>query len=414
MNTKPISLLWFGDAACVTTGFGRVASNILGGLYDTGKYDIRQLGLNYYGDPHNKPYDIFPARTGDPFGRGRLKEVLLGLEPDVFITNNDIWALDWIVPILSEVRQETQKPIPWIAYFPIDGGPLKQKWLNFIKAHIDIPVTYTKWARHQLNRMDKDFEIDYVYHGVDTSMFSPNDTVKKAMREQLSEGLGREIDFTIGYVGRNQPRKRLPELLVAYGQFVKENPNALLYLHTPAIDRGWNLKELVNSLKIPKNTVAITPNLIASMGIDDISLGDLYRFFDVFCLPTVGEGFGLPLIEGMASGCAIVSTDCSVVPEIVGDAGLLVNAGHNEVMTNDNEFIRPIPSVSGMKMAFDTLYHNPDVLKEVSEKGVERAKTFDNWNIDFWVEKIKSAEELINRKKTNKLDFDLDLFEEVK
>ena len=163
--------------------------------------------------------------------------------------------------------------------------------------------------------------------------------------------------------------------------------------------------------------IIMTPNHSVSMGMPAESLSGLYQFFDVLCLPTVGEGFGIPLIEGMASGCPIVTTDCSVTSEIIGQAGILVEPGHYEIMTKDNEMLRPIPSISAMVEAFNYLYNHKDVYDAMSKRGVQRAKAmFSNWNIPFWEEKIVKAQEIIEKsqRKSKGLDFDLDLYEEVR
>ena len=184
---KLARIFWFGDGACVTTGFGRVAKSILVPLYKTGKYDIVQLGINYYGDPHSLPFRIFPLRYGDMYGVGRLYEVLKGMEPDVLITNNDIWAVDWVAKQLNIVRQELGKIIPWIHYFPLDGLPVKSEWTHFLRTSVDIPVAYTKWAVEEINKVDPLVQVEQIYHGVDTLMFYPDESIKQQFRKQLSK-----------------------------------------------------------------------------------------------------------------------------------------------------------------------------------------------------------------------------------
>lgn len=408
-----MKILNIGDGASVATGFGRVNKNILNGLQDNG-YEVVQLGLNYFGDPHKELFDIYPTSDSDRYGHTKLMPVLREENPDILFTVNDIWATFWMIPILNRYRTETGKVLPWVAYFPVDGIPFKKEWVDFIKYKVDVPVTYTKWAQSIIQSVDNSLELDYVYHGVDTSVFSPNSSIKNQFKKTLSEQLERNVNFVIGYVGRNQPRKRLPELLMAYKTLIEkyEVNDAVLYLHTNTPDQGWDLKELKKTLQIPDNQVLITPTFSISKGMPEDYLANLYRFFDVFCLPTIGEGFGLPLIEAMASGCAVVSTNCSVVPEIVGDAGYLVNPGHYEVLTRDNELIRPVPSVSEMANAFMHYYSNATQRELHQAKALERSKEFSSWHIDFWVNKMKQAEEIINTK-TKGLQFDVSLFEEI-
>src|SRR5262249_51194424 len=67
---------------------------------------------------------------------------------------------------------------------------------------------------------------------------------------------------------------------------------------------------------------------------DDAEVGRLYREADVFCLPTVQEGFGIVFLEAMASGLPVVATTAAAIPEVVpdGKAGLLVPPGDVEAL----------------------------------------------------------------------------------
>jgi len=58
-----IKILFYGDAPPCATGFATVARNVLMGLHNTGRYDIKILGINYWGDPHEFPFPIWPTGT---------------------------------------------------------------------------------------------------------------------------------------------------------------------------------------------------------------------------------------------------------------------------------------------------------------------------------------------------------------
>jgi glycosyltransferase involved in cell wall biosynthesis len=77
--------------------------------------------------------------------------------------------------------------------------------------------------------------------------------------------------------------------------------------------------------------------------IDEPDLPALYSAADLFCFPSLYEGFGLPPLEAMACGTPVVCSNSSSLPEVVGDGGLLVSprspalsAAITEVLTNDN------------------------------------------------------------------------------
>ena len=65
----------------------------------------------------------------------------------------------------------------------------------------------------------------------------------------------------------------------------------------------------------------------------------LYGLADLFAYPSLYEGFGLPCLEAMACGCPVVSSDCTSLPEVVGDAGLLVMPGSVDALTGAMERI---------------------------------------------------------------------------
>ena len=77
---KKIRILAYCDSPTCATGFGTVSRNIFEGLYNTGRYEIDVLGINFWGDPHNFPYRIWPTGTNaekDPYGRKKICNMIL-------------------------------------------------------------------------------------------------------------------------------------------------------------------------------------------------------------------------------------------------------------------------------------------------------------------------------------------------
>ena len=85
---------------------------------------------------------------------------------------------------------------------------------------------------------------------------------------------------------------------------------------------------------------------------------DLYNLADLFVFPSLYEGFGLPPLEAMACGTPVVAADNSSIPEVVGDAARLVDAGNPEDLA---EAIR------------DVLDH-PDQAEELVRRGLKRCR----------------------------------------
>jgi glycosyltransferase involved in cell wall biosynthesis len=94
--------------------------------------------------------------------------------------------------------------------------------------------------------------------------------------------------------------------------------------------------------------------------VPDDDLAVIYRGAFGFCMPSLYEGFGLPLLEAMASGIPSMSSNTSSLPEIGGDAAIYFNPLSEEEMA----------------AALERLVSDSELRKALSDRGVERAKRF--------------------------------------
>lgn len=116
-----------------------------------------------------------------------------------------------------------------------------------------------------------------------------------------------------------EPRKNLPRLLAAYAQL----PHALRIQHPLALvgAKGWLNTELERQLAPLERT-----GQIRRLGyVPEEDLHALYAGAHAFAYPSLYEGFGLPLLEAMASGIPALSSNCSSLPEVAGDAAMLID-----------------------------------------------------------------------------------------
>jgi len=120
-------------------------------------------------------------------------------------------------------------------------------------------------------------------------------------------------------VGTLEPRKNLPTLLRAYVKLRRESGFDLPLVLAGA--RGWNdgdIFSLIESLGLAGSVVHIS-------SLDDLQLAHLYRAAAVLALPSHYEGFGLPVLEAMHCGCPVVISDRGSLPEVAGDAAILLD-----------------------------------------------------------------------------------------
>ncbi len=113
-------------------------------------------------------------------------------------------------------------------------------------------------------------------------------------------------------VGTLEPRKNLPRLVAAFASL----PQAVQEAHPLVVvgARGWRTGETLDALQ------RLGPRCIMLGSVSDAALAELYRRCAVFAYPSLGEGFGLPVLEAMAAGAAVLTSNVSSLPEVGGEA----------------------------------------------------------------------------------------------
>ncbi len=126
-------------------------------------------------------------------------------------------------------------------------------------------------------------------------------------------------------VGTVEPRKDLPSLVAAFDAVAAEDPDVRLVIAGPD---GWGVDALREAL-----AAAAHRDRVVRLGwVDDDQRAGLLRGATVVAYPSVYEGFGLVPLEAMAAGVPVVSTRAGAIPEVVGDAAVLVEVGDTDAL----------------------------------------------------------------------------------
>lgn len=137
-------------------------------------------------------------------------------------------------------------------------------------------------------------------------------------REALSSW-GLQAPYVL-FVGTLEPRKNLTRLVQAFAQIVSALP------HQPTLAiagaPGWGDVDV----EAESTRLGISERVRVLGRVDDAALATLYAHAELLALPSLYEGFGLPLLEALAHGTPVLYGDNSSMPEVAGDAGLGVNA----------------------------------------------------------------------------------------
>ncbi len=364
-------ILFWGDSPTVTTGFGVVSYNLLTRLKKLG-HDITVLGINHWGDPYDQkeiPFPIYPCDKGSTdqiFGYAKLWWIAKQVKPDIIFMLNDPWVID---KAFSFRPPDTDPMIKYIAYYPIDAGPLKPGWAEMLTREFDAQVCYSHFAENiiiEANGGKRPDNLYQIYHGVDTNTFFP------VNQQEVRLKLGLPLDsFIVGMVARNQYRKRFDLVVKAFSVFAKDKPNAKLYLHTGLEDVGFDIQDLVNAHDISDKLI-LTEGQRIDKGVPKEMLNYIYNSFDVNVLISLGDGFGLPVAESMATGVAQLVSDHSCLKELVeGHGGLTVkNAAWIMNVSGINTF-GGVADVDDMVDKLNYLYQNKSQRIAFAEQGYQ-------------------------------------------
>lgn len=150
------------------------------------------------------------------------------------------------------------------------------------------------------------------------------------------------------YVGNAQPHKNLERLINSYREVKKEFPNLQLVLSGPS-HAFW--EKIISSG---------APDTVFTGFVTDTELVCLYKNCLAFIMPSLEEGFGIPILEAMSLGCPVVSSNRASLPEVGGDACL---------------YFDPL-SIEDMSKQITRVISDPNIRKHLSEKGIDRSKEF--------------------------------------
>ena len=363
---RRLRLLWVGDAS-ISTGFAVATHAILATLHR--HYDVAVLGINYTGDPHPYPYPIYPginplAREADYFGVKRVAEVALRHGADIVIIQQDPWNFP---AYISELRSaEIQAPV--VGFVAVDGKNCKGYQMNEL-AHA---IFWTDFGAREAYLGGYTGTSSVIPLGVDRSIFFP--MPKVAARRLLELGRSREDVFIVGTVNRNQPRKRLDLTVRYFCNWVKQygRNDAHLFLHVaPTGDVGWDVEQLMRYYGLANRLILSQPD--PGPGIPPQLMNATYNAFDVQISTTLGEGWGLPHLEGMACGIPQIVPDWAALGEWPKSAVRLIPCTSYSHAQNNLNVLGGVADEALFIEALESFYSNRGLRERFAQAAYDRA-----------------------------------------
>ena len=273
---------------------------------------------------------------------------------------------------------EWSEAAPWVPWSPIDHDPPRPDTVAALDwAWKVLPLT--AWGEGALKDAGVREVLPFLPHGIETSVFKPLD------QAECRRECGLPADaFIVGFVGVNKDipsRKGLDKALAAFAEFKKRHGDAYLYLHTlySAAMGGIDVPMLAEGLGLmrERDWVSVPPFKYITGQIGAGAMAKLYNSFDVLLAPSMGEGFGMPLLEAQACGVPVVTNKWTAMPENTVNGISVEPEGRH--WTAGNSFWASA-RVGGLVDALEIVYDTPAMRRGAdSARGVAWAASHD-WN----------------------------------
>ncbi len=225
-----------------------------------------------------------------------------------------------------------------------------RRWYSFlgmqgkVARRLSHIITVSESARTEIAnafQISRD-KLHVVYNGIDTEFFTPLDGVNRSANRLLVVNSG------------DMPLKGLHHLLEAVASLRLQRDIELVVLGSPR--ENSPTERLINKLGIDDCVKFTGPT-------ESTALVRQYALATVVVVPSIYEGFGLPAAEAMACGAPVIATTGGALPEVVGDAGILVPPANPQALAE---------AISG-------LLHNPEELRRFGELGRKRILRMFSW-----------------------------------
>jgi len=389
-------ILCYNDNPKMSSGCAQIWDNLLPRLVNATKdnYTIYVVGWQNHNRPHEtkEGYIMLPCDPRTPYSYHNALANIMTYKPAFFITTADIGTQMGFQEAVKKAKQDgwTGK---WIAYSYIDTHEWEMLLWDKILSYPDINLVM---ADHGVNmfKLHKVPNMECIKAGVDTNIYKPLPN-----KEELRIKYKLNGKLVFGFVGRNQRRKCIPQLLKAFSKFSKGKPDVCLLIHSEENAKtGWDMNCLLSKYELndpelrkkAKLTKTHFSNQIRQL-IQPKQMNEIYNLFDYECHAVGGEGFGLPCIEAQAAGVPLIMTDYSTGREMTDDGkiGFLVpllkdKYDRDVLEVGPNGIENAIPDDEELAKIFEQRYNDwkngGEDLKERSKKCRAFAETYD-WDL---------------------------------
>jgi glycosyltransferase involved in cell wall biosynthesis len=352
--TSNPKLLWFSPTPQHSSSFSLVSKELLQRLEG---FDTYYAAQHYYGSPVDAgQYKLLPCNSPE-----QLAHYVVTLKPKILVLHHAPISLR----AFNSIAEAFKKSVEKLALItPVEGYPMTFEFEPLF-SQADTIITHSRYSQECLAKHG--FKSEIIYHGI-SPIFKPS--------------AEKPNPFTVGVVSSHVWRKQLTRIIDAHRIVRMHNHPVALKIYASTYDQSPWMPDVKRYAQITDPEAYFHETVYQNIPTAYENMPKIYHQFSVLANP-VTEGFGLTVLEGMASGVVPITITHGACPEVVGDCGLYANI-KDYLTLNIGRIV--LVDVEDLADKIVWAYQNPDKLEKLAEKAVERAKTF-TW--EKAVEKLK-------------------------
>jgi glycosyltransferase involved in cell wall biosynthesis len=321
-TTTPLTALWWSNAPWAGTGYGTQTKQVVQRFQRDGHHIA--VSANYGLQGMQTEWEGVPIY---PMGVSAYSEDVVAANfahwkkdnpdgvPHVFVLF-DAWVL----------KSPHWDELPASIWTMVDHQPVPPAVLQVLAKPNITPIAVTKFGQDQIERAGVASE--YIPMAIDTHTYKPGATLN-GQRGRSIMGFGDDADdyFIVSLVNANKAggagsvhRKAWAENLLAASIFAQDKPDVRFYLHTERFGNhgGLALDVLLKAVGLPQDKLRFCNQYAYHSGTySNEAMAAIYADSDVLLAPTLGEGFGLTVLEAGCTGLRVIANNFSAQPELV-------------------------------------------------------------------------------------------------
>jgi glycosyltransferase involved in cell wall biosynthesis len=328
-----VRILWMSNSPMVGTGYGVQTAEVVPRIAQAGHQVAIANNFGHHGPTIEwNDIPIFSA----------AKDQALN---DVIRAHAQTWKADWVISLYDTWTMRRQMwPDRVASWVPVDHQPAPPEVAEWCRTVT--PIAMSRFGQKMLR--DQGIDSSYVPHSINTEVFQPTPLTKQGMKPRQLIGIPDDA-FVVMIAAANQgvspPRKAWGEMFDSLGFFMREHDDVWLYVHTDSNQTppsGVDLLNLRDICGIPPERVKWSDAYAYAshrISLEDLAL--LYSMSDVLLASSMGEGFGIPVVEAQACGLPVIVSDFTAQPELCASGWLVKGQPFRDVLQHGAAFFTP-------------------------------------------------------------------------